>query len=203
MMIGQQETARPKPNGLGLAEGLRKQQIGCRVRLPGRGVMLADPGFLIAELIKPSQDLQVPIVALLQSALRRMRGHREISDFHGAFLSLLYCGASLRCAHRHARRNTTNRVGNAARGLRSLALRRTATIVRCVAGGMMTRILCRGAATSRPGRRGPPPISHQRAPNVVRPNSSFCVDGCERQYCGGAATCPPSSAAACQPQRGS
>ncbi|SCB41369.1 hypothetical protein GA0061099_1006527 [Bradyrhizobium yuanmingense] len=41
------------------------------------------------------------------------------------------------------------------------------------------------------------------APNVVLPNSAFCVDGCERQYCGGASTTPPSSAAACQPQRGS
>jgi hypothetical protein len=40
-------------------------------------------------------------------------------------------------------------------------------------------------------------------PNVVAPNSAFCVEGCERQYCGGASTWPPSSAAACQPQRGS
>jgi hypothetical protein len=40
-------------------------------------------------------------------------------------------------------------------------------------------------------------------PNVVLPNSSFCVEGCERQYCGGASTWPCSSAAACQPQRGS
>jgi glycerol uptake facilitator-like aquaporin len=47
---------------------------------------------------------------------------------------------------------------------------------------------------------GPRP---HRAPNVVVPNSAFCVEGCERQYCGGASTWPPSSAAACQPQRGS
>ncbi|MGX1168023.1 hypothetical protein AB7M16_004289 [Bradyrhizobium sp. USDA 372] len=51
------------------------------------------------------------------------------------------------------------------------------------------------------------PSSHHtrphRAPNVVLPNSAFCVEGCERQYCGGASTIPPSSAAACQPQRGS
>src|SRR5450631_1919558 len=40
-------------------------------------------------------------------------------------------------------------------------------------------------------------------PNVVAPNSAFCVEGWERQYCGGASTWPPSSAAACQPQRGS
>src|SRR5690242_13467672 len=42
-----------------------------------------------------------------------------------------------------------------------------------------------------------------RAPNVVAPNSAFWLEGCERQYCGGALTSPCSSAAACQPQRGS
>ncbi|MET4423890.1 hypothetical protein ABIB87_006688 [Bradyrhizobium sp. JR18.2] len=47
------------------------------------------------------------------------------------------------------------------------------------------------------------PVAPYLAPNVVLPNSAFCVDGCERQYCGGASTSPPSSAAACQPQRGS
>ena len=35
----------------------------------------------------------------------------------------------------------------------------------------------------------------------MAPNSAFCVEGCERQYCGGASTWPPSAAAACQPQR--
>src|SRR5579871_4060334 len=38
-----------------------------------------------------------------------------------------------------------------------------------------------------------------RAPKLVTPNSAFWVEGCERQYCGGAATSPPSAAAACQP----
>ena len=42
-----------------------------------------------------------------------------------------------------------------------------------------------------------------RVPKLVVPNSAFWVEGCERQYCGGASTWPPSSAAACQPQRGS
>jgi hypothetical protein len=89
MMIGQKKTAGTEANVLGLQERLRQQQIGRRVRFPGRGVMLADPGFLIAEFIEPSQHLQVPVVTLLQSALRRMRGHREISDFHGGLLSSL------------------------------------------------------------------------------------------------------------------
>jgi hypothetical protein len=29
-----------------------------------------------------------------------------------------------------------------------------------------------------------------RAPKLVAPNSDFCVEGCERQYCGGALTSP-------------
>ncbi len=64
------------------------------MRLPGRGVVLADPAFLIAELVEPAQHLQVPIVPFLQPALRRMRRHREISEFHGAYLSLLFPRAS-------------------------------------------------------------------------------------------------------------
>ncbi len=57
------------------------------------------------------------------------------------------------------------------------------------------------ATLSHRGRReeAPPHI----IPKRVSPNSAFCVEGCERQYCGGASTWPPSSAAACQPQRGS
>src|SRR3981189_3482446 len=54
------------------------------MRFPGCCVVLADPGFLIAEFIQPSQRLQVPVVTLFQSAFRRMGRHREISDLHGA-----------------------------------------------------------------------------------------------------------------------
>ena len=53
------------------------------------------------------------------------------------------------------------------------------------------------------GRREKRALTNYRVPNVVAPNNAFCVEGCERQYCGGASTVPPSSAAACQPQRGS
>src|SRR5260370_13186800 len=58
------------------------------MRFPGCCVVLADPGFLIAEFIQPSQRLQVPVVTLFQSAFRRMGRHREISDLHG--VSSLY-----------------------------------------------------------------------------------------------------------------
>jgi hypothetical protein len=33
-----------------------------------------------------------------------------------------------------------------------------------------------------------PVLTSYLAPKVVLPNSSFCVEGCERQYCGGAVT---------------
>ena len=83
MMIRQQEAAGTEPDVLGLQERLRQQQVRRRMRLPGGGVVLADPGFLIAELVRPAQHLQIPVVALFQPALRRMRRHGEIADLHG------------------------------------------------------------------------------------------------------------------------
>ena len=84
---------------LGLQQRLRHQQVGRGMRLPRRGVMLADPGFLIAELVEPAQHLEIPVVPLLQAPLRRMRGHREISNFHGGFLSfVLLCRRVVACA---------------------------------------------------------------------------------------------------------
>jgi hypothetical protein len=44
---------------------MRDQKVRRRVRFPGCGVMLADPGFLISEFIEPAQDLQVPVMAFL------------------------------------------------------------------------------------------------------------------------------------------
>ena len=90
MVIGQKKTAGAEADVFRLQERLRQQQVRRRMRLPGRGVVLADPGFLIAELVEPAQHLQVPVVPLLQPALRRMRGHREITDLHGGFLSVRF-----------------------------------------------------------------------------------------------------------------
>src|SRR3954453_16586578 len=96
MVIGEKETAGAETNVFGLQKRLRQQQVRRGMRLPRRGVMLADPGLLIAELIEPAQRLKIPVVALFQPALRRMRRHREISDFHGSFLVVglvLFCRA--------------------------------------------------------------------------------------------------------------
>src|SRR5690242_2044613 len=53
------------------------------MRLPWRGVMLANPGLGVSELVKPAQCLKVPVMACLQPSLRRMRGHGEIAELHG------------------------------------------------------------------------------------------------------------------------
>src|SRR3954468_15451695 len=45
--------------------------------------MLADPRLGVSEFIKPAQCLEVPVMARLQSSLRRMRGHGEIAELHG------------------------------------------------------------------------------------------------------------------------
>ena len=60
MVIGQQEPAGAEADVLGLHQRLRDQQIRRRMRLPRRGVMFADPGFLIAEFVEPAQDLRGP-----------------------------------------------------------------------------------------------------------------------------------------------
>src|SRR6202022_4591789 len=95
-----QETAGAKTDVLGLQKRLGQQEVRRWMRFPWRGMMLADPGFLVAELIEPAQHLKVPVVTLFQPDLRRMRGHREISDFHGvssrSFLKRFLHGASLR-----------------------------------------------------------------------------------------------------------
>ncbi|MGY2938830.1 hypothetical protein ACVWZ6_008432 [Bradyrhizobium sp. GM6.1] len=62
VVIGQQEAARPDTDILGLHQRLRDQQIGRGIGFPGRGMVLADPGLLIAELVEPAHDLQVPVV---------------------------------------------------------------------------------------------------------------------------------------------
>ena len=90
VVIRQQEAARADADALGLQQRLGDQQIGRRMRLPRRGVVLADPGLGVAQLVEPAQRLEVPVVAGLQAALRRMRGHGEIAEFHGgsSFASL-------------------------------------------------------------------------------------------------------------------
>ena len=102
VVIGQQEAAGAEADVFGLQERLRQQQVGRGMRLPGRGVVLADPGFLVAELVEPAQHLQIPVVTLLQPALRRMRGHREITDFHGGFPLAVLLDASVARKREHS-----------------------------------------------------------------------------------------------------
>jgi hypothetical protein len=70
-------------------------------------MMLADPAFLIAELIEPAHHLQVPFVAFPQPALRRMRRHREISEFHGVSSAVLVVVLRCKCLCPRAKSSTT------------------------------------------------------------------------------------------------
>ncbi len=84
VVIGQQETARREADPARLHQRLGDQEIGRRVRLPRRGVVLADPGFGKAQLVGPAQRLQIPAMALIKAALGRVRGHREQAVLHRA-----------------------------------------------------------------------------------------------------------------------
>ena len=91
VVVGQEEAAGAEADALRLQERLGDQQVGRRVRLPGRGVVLADPGFGVAELVEPAEGLQVEVVPFLQAALRRVRGHGEVAEFHGRRSSSFLC----------------------------------------------------------------------------------------------------------------
>src|SRR5919204_6871789 len=56
------------------------------MRLPGRRVVLADPGLTEAEFIGPAKLLEVPLMAVEKTALGRVRGHGEESVVHARIL---------------------------------------------------------------------------------------------------------------------
>src|SRR5260370_6446600 len=95
------------------------------------GMMLADPSFLVAEFIEPAQHLQVEVVPLFQPALRRMRGHREISDFHE--VSSRFLLTRFLRANRYPLRSKT------LCSFRSASLRASESIARQGCGGGMTK----------------------------------------------------------------
>jgi len=82
VVIGQQKTAWREADVPRLHQRLRDQQVGGGMRLPGCGVVLADPGLGKAELVGPAQGLQIPPVTFEQAALRRVRGHRKKAILH-------------------------------------------------------------------------------------------------------------------------
>src|SRR5436309_861579 len=71
---------------IGQKPRLGHQQIGRRMRLPGRGVVLADPRLAEAQLVRPAQLLQIPLVAVVETTLRWVRGHREQPVIHRTLL---------------------------------------------------------------------------------------------------------------------
>src|SRR5439155_24526936 len=96
MVIRQQEAARGEADPPRFHQSLGDQQIGGGMRLPGRGMVLADPGLDKAELVGPAQRLKIPTVSLEQRALRRMRGHCEQAVLHGALPSHLSAFLTIR-----------------------------------------------------------------------------------------------------------
>src|SRR5580658_6204261 len=72
VVVGQEEAARREADAAGLHQRLRDQEIGRGMRLPWRGVMLADPRLAEAEFVSPAKGLQVPAMAVVKAALGRM-----------------------------------------------------------------------------------------------------------------------------------
>src|SRR4029450_7062419 len=82
MMVRQAEATGADADVLRLAEPFHYEQVRRRMRFPHHGVVLADPELLDPERVGPDDVLQVPLVAVLKTALRRMTGHREYAELH-------------------------------------------------------------------------------------------------------------------------
>ena len=82
VVVGQQKTAGGKPDLARLHQRLSDQEIGRGMRLPGCGVVLADPCLGKAEFVGPTQRLQIPAMAVEEAAFRRVRGHRKEAVMH-------------------------------------------------------------------------------------------------------------------------
>jgi hypothetical protein len=104
VMVRHEEPAGADAHALGLEQRLGHEQIGRRVRLPGRGVMLADPRLAEAQLVRPAELLEIPLVPVVQRALGRVRRHREQSVFHASLPFL-----TARCLEFYARCRATAR----------------------------------------------------------------------------------------------
>ena len=72
-MEGQQKTAGPQPNVFGLHESLGHQEVGRGMWFPWCSVMLAYPALLVAQFVEPTYHLEIPLVAILERPLGRMR----------------------------------------------------------------------------------------------------------------------------------
>ena len=81
MVVRQAEATEADADVLRLAEPFHDEQVRHKMRFTHHGVMLADP-----ELLDPSSSAQMmfckSLVAVLETALRRMAGHREYAELH-------------------------------------------------------------------------------------------------------------------------
>src|SRR5262244_3540680 len=89
MVIRHQEPAGADAHALRLHQRLGHEQVRRGMRLPGRRVVLADPRLAEAELVGPAQLLEIPLVAVVQAALGRVRWHREQSVVHESLLVMI------------------------------------------------------------------------------------------------------------------
>src|ERR1700730_3011145 len=133
VMVGQQEAAGPEPDVLGLHQRLRHQKVGRGMGLPGRGVVLADPGFGEAQLVEPADHLQVPLMSVLERPLGRMRRHGEISELHRFLLSCWRKSTTIGRSAQEAAAHGCGRAGalQSLEGIFGMARSRRAVFVCC------------------------------------------------------------------------
>src|SRR5256885_1098529 len=80
MMVREAEATGADADVVRLADPFHQEQVRRRMRFPPHGMLLADPELLEPELIGADDVLQRPLVAVLETPLRRMTGHREYAE---------------------------------------------------------------------------------------------------------------------------
>jgi cyclohexanecarboxylate-CoA ligase len=98
MVVGEDVSARSDADLVRLEQGLGDQEVGCRTRFPYGREMLADPSFRVSQLVRVPQHREIPLRALAESTVGRVRRHEEEAELHaGTFREAR--GATYRARH--------------------------------------------------------------------------------------------------------
>ena len=82
MVIGQQKSPRGQFDLTGFINRLGDQQIRRRAGFPGRGVVLANPDFVIAHLVEETDIVEIVPMTVENTAMRWIAGHHKSAGFH-------------------------------------------------------------------------------------------------------------------------
>ena len=84
VVVGQRDHAGAQADVAGALGGGGDEDLGRRDQLPAGGVVLADPGFVVAELIEPLDQLQVAVDRQRGILAHAVKGRHENAEVHAS-----------------------------------------------------------------------------------------------------------------------